>query len=61
LRWNLWDVLLNPTGILIHTIKMFIHPFQYTTAYSVNIVATSFIGLSYMSLKPINESKDNKL
>lgn len=61
LRWNSWDVLLNPVAIFYDTLQMLIHPFQHASAYSISIVAASFIGLSYLSLKLIIESKNNEL
>lgn len=44
LRWNSWDLLLNPFGLLFDLSERFIHPSQYAQVFSV--VAPTFILLA---------------
>lgn len=37
LRWNTWDILVNPAGILIDVSDRFLHPFTYSQAYTTTL------------------------
>lgn len=37
LRWNTWDILVNPAGLLIDVSDRFLHPLTYSQAYTTTI------------------------
>ena len=37
LRWNTWDILVNPGGILIDVSDRFLHPLAYSPAYTTTL------------------------
>lgn len=46
LRWNSWDLLVNPMGLLFDVSERIIHPSQYPTIFA--FVAPLFLLLSSM-------------
>ncbi|MGF7229137.1 MAG: DUF1361 domain-containing protein [Candidatus Saccharibacteria bacterium] len=48
LRWNTWDVLVNPAGILIDVSDRILHPVAYSQAYSTTITFFVLLGSLYM-------------
>ncbi len=47
LRWNTWDVLVNPGGILVDVSDRLIHPVAYSQAYTTTITFFLLIGSLY--------------
>lgn len=47
LRWNSWDVLVNPAGILFDVSERVIHPFTFSDTYSVTLVFFIFLASLY--------------
>jgi uncharacterized membrane protein len=48
LRWNTWDVLLHPAGILFDVSDRFMNPGQHPYAYTTTIVFFLLLGSMYM-------------
>lgn len=47
LRWNTWDILVNPGGILIDVSERFLHPLTYSPAYTTTIIFFVLLGSVY--------------
>lgn len=47
LRWNSWDVLVNPAGILFDISERLIRPFAYPQAFGVTLMFFAFLGGLY--------------
>lgn len=47
LRWNTWDILVNPGGILIDVSERFLHPLTYSPAYTTTIIFFVLLGTVY--------------
>lgn len=47
LRWNSWDVLLSPAGILFDISERIIRPFAHPQAFSVTLMFFAFLGGLY--------------
>lgn len=50
LRWNSWDVLTNPLGILEDAIMPFLHPIAYRYPVAVIIVFSTMLFVFYVSV-----------
>ena len=53
LRWNSWDVLSDPTGIMMDINQLIIHPFANIRVYGISLLLTVFLLLIYFSLNLI--------
>jgi uncharacterized membrane protein len=53
LRWNSWDILVNPFGVAFEVIQHFINPFQHTCTWSMTIILTLFFSIFYFILKKL--------
>lgn len=66
LRWNTWDVLINPAGILFDVSDRFINPgahgqtFSTTALFFVFITGTYFIASELVSVMQIRQPKKTK-
>lgn len=47
LRWNTWDILVNPGGILIDVSERFLHPQAYSLTYTTTIIFFVLLGSVY--------------
>ncbi len=47
LRWNSWDVLASPFGLIFDLSEIIIHPFANWQAYSTTLVYAGLIGVFY--------------
>lgn len=50
LRWNSWDVLTNPLGILEDAIMPFLHPLAYRVPVAVIVVFSTMLLVFYVSV-----------
>jgi len=50
LRWNTWDVLVNPAGLLFDVSDRFINPGLYEQTFSTTALFFVFISVTYLSL-----------
>jgi uncharacterized membrane protein len=61
LRWNSWDVIANPGGILINISDRVVDPWSYPRAFNVTAMFFVLIGGAYLALwlfiKPKSRSK----
>lgn len=48
LRWNTWDILVNPGGILIDVSERFLHPLTYSPAYTTTIIFFVLLSTVYI-------------
>ena len=48
LRWNTWDILVNPGGILIDVSDRFLHPIAYSQAYTTTLTFFLLLGSLYL-------------
>lgn len=53
LRWNSWDILSNPFGLLDHITQRFINPFDHPRTWTMTIVFTAFFSIFYFVLKKL--------
>ena len=51
LRWNSWDIISNPLGLLSTIIQRFIFPIEHFRAWAVTFVLTAFFYLLYLTVK----------
>jgi len=60
LRFNSWDVLMNPFSLFTEIGEMFLSPFKYTYAWGMIFCFSIFITLVYLSIKKISNSFSEK-
>lgn len=60
LRWNSWDVFIQPRFILKDSLDIFYHPFDHPEAYITTLVFFVFITVSYNVWKHMNSSSKLK-
>lgn len=53
LRWNSWDVLLNPFGLMTEIVQHIINPFQHSRTWGMTIVLTVFFSIFYFTIKKL--------
>lgn len=51
LRWNTWDILVNPIELFADILDRFLHPFNHLRTWGVTFLMGSFLNLTYFSLK----------
>lgn len=56
LRFNSWDILTNPFGVITDIIKMMIHPVRYRDAWGMILCFSIFMTLVYMAIKRIHKA-----
>lgn len=60
LRWNSWDILSNPLGLLQDISSHFLHPFQNKSTWMVTLLMGSLLNIMYFSIKMLRaEHKKN--
>ncbi len=57
LRWNSWDVVSNPSGILTDILARFARPFDYPKAWVVTILMGLMLNMMYLSIKLLKGQK----
>ena len=55
LRYNSWDVLIQPFSLLADLFGMFLHPFQNIMEWGMIFCYAVFMTLLYMTLKKMTE------
>jgi uncharacterized membrane protein len=48
LRWNSWDVIFNPFGILFDVSERFLNPSEHTLTFVTTLLFFGFLGLTYL-------------
>jgi uncharacterized membrane protein len=50
LRWNSWDVVLNPFGILVHITDRVLHPTEHILTFGTTILYFVFLSILYWAI-----------
>jgi uncharacterized membrane protein len=50
LRWNSWDLIVQPLALSKSIAAQFLHPFQHQQTYGMTLSFSLFLGLSYYTL-----------
>jgi len=53
LRWNSWDIISNPLGLLSSIIHRFIFPFEHLRTWGITLLLTILFYLLYFSVKKL--------
>ncbi|MEP7253986.1 MAG: DUF1361 domain-containing protein [Ginsengibacter sp.] len=53
LRWNSWDILINPFGLTTEAAQHFFNPMEHPRSIGMTIILTIFFGLFYMLIKKL--------
>jgi uncharacterized membrane protein len=61
LRWNSWDIILNPDQVAFDLVKRIINPFDHIQTWSVTILFGCFLYVIYYSVKNFSIHKPNQL
>jgi uncharacterized membrane protein len=51
LRWNSWDIISNPLGLLLSITQRFIFPFEHLRTWCITIILTTLFYLLYAAIK----------
>lgn len=51
LRWNSWDIIVNPTGLGSEVMYRVIHPFRNSGTWIMTVVLTLFFGVFYLAIR----------
>ena len=51
LRWNSWDIITNPFGLLIAVAERFIFPFQHLQTWGITAMLTTLFYLLYLIIQ----------
>lgn len=57
LRWNSWDIIQHPFGLVYQIAERFIFPFQHLRTWGITAVLTAFFILLYKSIKALKANK----
>ncbi len=61
LRWNSWDILRDPFGIMNDVTDRFLNPFAYTYTWGMTIFMGLFLNIMYWSFKLIKQRNDKTM
>ena len=53
LRWNSWDILINPGGLFFSIAERVIYPFQYLQTWGITLLFTTLFYLLYLAVKKL--------
>ena len=53
LRWNSWDVLLDPFGLMSEIVQHIIKPSQHSRTWGMTIILTVFFSIFYFTIKKL--------
>jgi uncharacterized membrane protein len=56
LRYNSWDVIMNPLSLAADILDLIMHPFRHEFAWSMTMGYAMFMSLFYFTLKKLSES-----
>ena len=51
LRWNSWDIISNPFGLVVSIAQRFIFPFQHLQTWGITLLLTTLFYLLYLAIK----------
>ena len=61
LRWNSWDILINPDEIAIDILNRVLNPFAHFKTWSVTVLFGTFFYIMYYSVKNFINTKSNQI
>ena len=53
LRWNSWDILSDPFGLMLQVTERIFNPFEHPRAWGMTIVLTIFFSIYYFTIKKL--------
>ena len=53
LRWNSWDLIRNPVGLLFSFAQRFIYPWHYIQTWGITVMLTTLFYLLYLAIKKL--------
>jgi uncharacterized membrane protein len=53
LRWNSWDIISSPVGLLYSIAQRFISPFHYIQTWGITLMLTTLFYLLYLAIKKL--------
>lgn len=53
LRWNSWDIISNPFGLVVSIAQRFIFPFQHLQTWGITLLLTTLFYLLYLAIKKL--------
>ncbi len=53
LRWNSWDIISNPFGLVSSILQRFIFPFNHLQTWGVTVMLTTLFYLLYLTIKKL--------
>lgn len=56
LRFNSWDVVANPFGLIVDTVHIILHPLQYKQAWGMIVCFSFFLTILYKMIKKISRT-----
>ncbi len=60
LRWNSWDIIINPFEIAANIVDRFLNPFDHFKTWSVTVLFGSFLYVMYYTVKNFISFKSNQ-
>lgn len=57
LRWNSWDILSNPIGLISDISSRFLQPFEHPRTWGVTILMGIFLNMIYWSFKFVKQNR----
>lgn len=57
LRWNSWDLLVNPFSLLWHMARMVRHPLHFPGVWGMTLLLSTLSGLIYLTLKSLGRKR----
>jgi uncharacterized membrane protein len=56
-RWNSWDIITNPLGLMHDILNHIFHPFAHKQTVAVTLLFSVFIGITYFMLRLLTKDK----
>jgi uncharacterized membrane protein len=53
LRWNSWDIVMNPSGLAFEVLQHIINPFHHPRTWGMTIILTFFFSIFYFIIKKL--------
>lgn len=57
LRWNSWDLLVNPFSLILHMARMVRHPLHFPGVWGMTLLLSTLSGLIYLTLKSLGRKR----
>lgn len=59
LRWNSWDIISNPLGLIVDIFDRVINPLAHARTYGMTILFFILLSFIYLMLKALGAKKDD--